>query len=119
MQDASKWKPLTQLDLTRRSRVTSSWLGRSSRLPSQMKYHLPLVPHSPLFLSQMASSGASGSLGNMNSCACKATCALLCDCVCLCTECKTTCGLQGAAPMSPLLSFQWQMPGVSGAQWRR
>lgn len=96
------------LDLARWSRVTGSWLGRSSWLPDWMKHRLSLVPHSPLShgLSQMASLGASGSLGNMNSCACKATCALLCDCVCHCTECKTTCGLQGAASMSPLLPVE-------------
>ncbi|KAG5201672.1 hypothetical protein MJG53_011825 [Ovis ammon polii x Ovis aries] len=83
--------------------------SRLDEAPSLFGPSLSALSHG---LGQMASLGASGSLGNMDSCACKATCALLCDCVCHCTECKTTCGLQGAASVSPLLSFQRQMPGV-------
>lgn len=77
--------------------------SRLDEAPSLFGPSLSALSHG---LSQMASLGASGSLGNMNSCACKATRALLCDCVCHCTECKTTCGLQGAASVSPLLPVE-------------
>lgn len=122
MQDASKWKPLAQPPWTSPMEQGDRLLAWEKQLASRLDEAPSLFGPSLSALShglgQMASLGASGSLGNMDSCACKATCALLCDCVCHCAECKTTCGLQGAASVSPLLSFQRQMPGVSGALWR-